>query len=81
MLPCVISSADSRQGKPSDSISFIEQVKKRARGEEENAVSSLEDFAGLARVVVELDRVRERGGKRLCAFQQSGPCHRTLSVS
>lgn len=51
--------------------------KKRSRGVEEED-PALADFRALASVVVELEKLVERRGKRLCSFRQSGPCSRRV---
>jgi|EP00802_Teleaulax_amphioxeia_P030127 hypothetical protein len=48
---------------------------KRPRGGEQDVDDdALADFRGIANVVVELEKLVERRGKRLCSFQQFGPC-------
>ena len=51
-------------------------TQKRSRGGEKEEEDALADFRGMASVVVELEKLaeRQRRGKRLCSFQQFGPC-------
>jgi hypothetical protein len=52
----------------------------RKRSSESCEESGLENLAGLASVVSEMERLAERQGKRLCAFQQSGTCRHAVPV-
>ena len=72
--------AGSRLAKQLGSISFIEHEKKRQRSSCDSTDSFLGDFDRIANVVEEISRLNERGGKRLCCFQQSGTCRRIVSV-
>lgn len=61
---------------------FIDSGLKTSRKRETSCEDTgLDDLSGLARAVVEMDRLMERRGKRLCAFQQSGTCRHAVPVS
>jgi hypothetical protein len=51
--------------------------KRRSESSEE---SGLDNLGGLASVVLEMERLAERQGKRLCAFRQSGTCRLAVPV-
>jgi len=76
MQPYATNTTTSLPAKQWASISFTED-KKRARTHD---ADSFYDFHSLAKVVVEMDRLIERRGKRLCSFQQSGTCRIVAAV-
>ena len=60
---------------------FIDSCHKVSRKRDSSSEdTALDDLSGLARAVVEMDRLMERRGKRLCAFQQSGTCRHAVPV-
>ena len=66
---------------PLGTTSFIDSCFKVSRKRDSSSEdTALDDLSGLARAVVEMDRLMERRGKRLCAFQQSGTCRHAVPV-